>query len=305
MTMAPLQAGSGPILHGVACTVGAWFLFALHDASIKVLVSDLSAWQILFARSVVILPLCLLLQGRERCLAGVADRSVRPLLLLNAFVYALAWVAYYTAARSLQLAELETIYYVSPVITTLLAVLLLKESVAAANWLALAVGFAGVLIACRPQGAEGDLMPVGLLLLGAALWAYSVVLTKRLSRLVSTSAQMFVNNGLFLLLCAVLAPWWWQLPSAHDLALMALVGVGAFAAQYLLYEGIRLAPASIVAPLEYTGLLWAFGLGFAIWGDIPAREVFWGAGLIIAGGLAMIVLELRPPKPGSALAAEA
>ena len=96
-------------------------MFALHDATVKLLVSDLSAWEVLFARSLVVLPLCFLLRQRPRARAAT-PWPVRRLLLLNAVIYALAWVAYYSAARHLQLAELETVYFASPLIATALAV---------------------------------------------------------------------------------------------------------------------------------------------------------------------------------------
>jgi drug/metabolite transporter (DMT)-like permease len=75
--------------------------------------------------------------------------------------------------------------------------------------------------------------------------------------------------------------------------LMVLVGIAGCAAQYLLYDGIRRAPASVAAPLEYTGLMWSFALGFVIWGDVPAPAVFIGAGLICVSGLLVIVGEWR------------
>jgi drug/metabolite transporter (DMT)-like permease len=121
-------------------------------------------------------------------------------------------------------------------------------------------------------------------------------LIRQLSSSVSTATQMLLNNSVFLVLCAAVAPWWWQLPSGRELMLMALVGIAGCAAQYLLYDGIRRAPASVVAPLEYTGLLWSFILGFAIWGDVPAPAVFMGAGLICASGLPVIAFEWRAAR---------
>jgi drug/metabolite transporter (DMT)-like permease len=300
--MTYLRRGSALVLSGSACVVAAWFLFALHDASVKLLVADLSAWQVLFARSLVVLPLCGL-AGGQRCIAGVVKAPIRGRLLLNALVYALAWVAYYTAARDLQLAELETIYYLSPVIATVLAVLLLGEQVPLPRWIALAIGFLGVVLACHPHGLDASL-PMVLLLLGAGLWAWSVVLTRQLSSAVSTATQLLFNNAVFLVVCGIAWPWWGGLPSGRALLLLLGIGLVGFVAQYLLYEGIRRARASVVAPLEYTGLLWAFALGFAIWGDIPEPAVFAGAALIILSGLLIIAMEeqwLEPAPGGSTL----
>jgi drug/metabolite transporter (DMT)-like permease len=308
-----VRGGGAP--GGVGHVVLAWLLFALHDASVKLLVADLSAWQVLAARSLVVLPICLLAMDRRPPRpGGGAALAARPRILgllgLNGAVYALAWVAYYSAARDLQLAELETVYYASPVITTALAVLLLRERVPPIRWAALGIGFAGVVLACGPTSA-GRGLSVGLALIAAALWALSVVLMRRLTASVPTATQMLANNSVFLALCAASSPWWWQAPAGGgELALLALVGLLGCAAQYLLCEGLRRAPASVAAPLEYSGLLWAFALGFLIWGDVPATGVFAGAGLIVLSGLLILALEARaakaasPPEPAPARAAE-
>jgi drug/metabolite transporter (DMT)-like permease len=294
MTSPRSEDGRCCTLVGIACTIAAWLVFSLHDASVKLLVADLSVWQVLFARSAVIVPICLLADGR-RSTAQALSSPARSRLLLSALVYAVAWAVYYTAARHLQLAELETIYYASPAIATLLAVLLLRENVPWPRWAALALGFAGAVLACRPAGL-GLTGPAGLALLAAALWAYTVVLIRQLACTVPTVAQMLLNNTVFLALAGLALPWWWQTPSGAQLALMLAIGVGGALAQYLLYEGLRHAPASVAAPLEYTGLLWAFALGFAIWGDVPAPAVFVGAGLVMLSGAVVVATEWPRPR---------
>ncbi|MFL5334092.1 MAG: DMT family transporter [Geminicoccaceae bacterium] len=291
MTLTIREVAAGSLSRGVGYIVAAWFLFALHDASIKLLVADLSAWQVLFVRSLVVLSVCLLLRRRSEP-ASAVPREARGRLLVNAQVYAFAWIAYYTAARDLQLAELETVYYASPVITTVLAAILLRERVALSRWSGLAIGFLGVLLACAPTGLA-DPMAVGLALIGAVLWAYSVVLIRELSASVSTPVQMLTNNTVFLVLCAITVPWWWDLPTGRELLLLMLVGITGLAAQHLLYEGLRCAPASLAAPLEYTGLLWAFALGFLIWNDVPSTTVLLGAALIVVSGAVLIFGEWR------------
>jgi drug/metabolite transporter (DMT)-like permease len=288
------------VVSGAMLTLLAWFVFSFHDASVKLLVAGLSAWQVLFARSLVIVGACLCV-GAGRELRSCWLPQARGKLVLGAVVYAAAWIAYFTAARSLQLAELETIYYASPFIMTVLAVVLLREKVAPSRWAGLAFGFVGALIACWPSGLDlGG--PAALALLAAALWAYAIVLIRDLAARVSATAQMLLNNTVFIVLCGLTLPWWWADPGAGELALMLLVGIAGALAQYLLYEGIQRAPASLLAPLEYTGLLWAFCLGYAIWGDVPAAEVFVGAGLIVASGAMVVLDEWRRERLGPATA---
>jgi drug/metabolite transporter (DMT)-like permease len=289
MTSPRSEDGRRCVLIGIACTIATWLVFSLHDASIKLLVADLSVWQVLFARSAVIVPICLLAGGR-RSTAQALSSPARGRLLLSALVYAVALAVYYAAARHLQLAELETIYYASPAIATLLAVFLLREHVPWLRWAALGLGFAGAVAACRP-GSLGLTGSAGLALLAAALWAYAVVLVRQLACAVPTAAQMLLNNAALLVLGGLALPWWWQAPSDAQLALMLAIGAGGALGQYLLYEGIRLAPTSVTASLEYTGLLWAFSLGFAIWGDVPAPAVFVGAGLVMLSGIVVVIME--------------
>ena len=246
------QVISKSVMPGIGFILLAWMLFALHDASIKLLVANLSAWQVLFVRSLIVLPACLMLRRRT----GVATEVpplVRGRLVVNALIYALAWIAYYTAARSLQLAELETVYYASPIVTTVLAAVFLRESVPLSRWSGLAIGFLGVLLACGPTGLS-EPVAIGLALIGAVLWAYSVVMIRQLSASVSTPVQMVINNTVFLILCAITMLWWWEMVSGREILLMAFVGLAGLVAQYLLYEGLRCTPASLAAPLEYTGL---------------------------------------------------
>jgi drug/metabolite transporter (DMT)-like permease len=287
-------------LLGVGAVLAAWFAFALHDATVKLLVTHASAWEVLFARSLIILPFCLALQRQ----AGPRLRlawPVRRVLVLNAVIYALAWIAYYSAARHLQLAELETVYFASPIIATLLAVIILGEHVPQGRWLGLGVGFAGVVLACGPA-SRASATAVGLAILAAALWALSVVLMRQLTASVSTATQMLANNAVFLTLCAAMAPWWWRMPDGGEIGCMALVALAGLVAQYLLYEGLRRVPASLAAPLEYSGLLWSFALGYLIWGDAPAPAVVAGAGLITVGGALVLLPEWQPQPPSGAAA---
>ena len=290
-------------LPGIGSIVAAWFFFALHDACIKLLVADLSVLQVLFVRSLVVWPACAMLGPPVASVAQVPRTAWRG-LLVSALAYALAYLAYYTAARDLQLSELETVYYAAPVVSTVLAVMLLNEHVPGYRWLGLGIGFAGVLFACAPAGLH-DLSAVGWALVAAVLWAYSVVLIRQVSASVSTAIQMLVNNTVFLVICGLLAPWSWETPTAWQLVLMLFVGVAGLIGQYLLFEGIRRAPASLAAPLEYTGLLWSFALGFMIWNDVPSGAVVSGAVLVAVSGAVLIVGEWRAGAAPAAPVAEA
>ena len=104
---------------------------------------------------------------------------------------------------------------------------------------------------------------------------------------------MLVTNALFALGCAPLLAGRWHGPDPFSLALMLGLGMASGLGQFFLYEGFRFAPASALAPIEYTGLVWAFALGYAIWGEVPGLHVFTGAALIVAGSVALVRVERR------------
>ncbi|MBZ9674910.1 DMT family transporter [Mesorhizobium sp. ES1-1] len=277
------------VLAGILLTGGAYFLFSTQDASIKLLVAGMSVWQIMFFRSLTILGACAAIGGPRLFADAVGSRIVLPMLLRSAFTLA-AWLCYYNAARSLQLAELTTVYYAAPIIVTVLSVFVLGEKVPLLRWLAVVIGFVGVFVACDPTHL-GLSLPV-LLVLGAAfLWGIAIVLLRKTALAERSMIQLLLNNFYFLLFSTVPALLWWHTPNWGELLLLASVGAFGGLAQYLLFEGMKRTPASIMAPLEYTSLLWAFALGFAIWGDVPRREVFVGAALIVVAGLLIVGTE--------------
>ncbi|MBL0372130.1 DMT family transporter [Rhizobium sp. KVB221] len=280
------------VLSGVILTSFSYFLFSLQDAAVKLLVVGLPVFQILFIRSVVIFCICLAIGRKPVVVAAVTSPVLLPLFFRNLLLLG-AWLAFYSAARDLGLAELTTVYYASPVIITLLAVPILKERVPAIRWVAVIFGFIGVVIACNPIGNGMTLsLPVGLALLAAVLWAVSTVLLRKTAMHEKTIVQMMVSSGFFIVVTGIACLFLWTPVSATELGLMAGTGLLAGIAQFAFFESMRRAPVSILAPFEYTSLIWAFMLGFAIWGDVPQDNVFFGAGLIFAAG-AIIVLGER------------
>jgi drug/metabolite transporter (DMT)-like permease len=183
-----------------------------------------------------------------------------------------------------------TIYFAAPLMITVLSVVLLHEHVRWQRWAGTSLGFVGVVVACAPGGV-GFSWPVLLVLLAALLWAYSNILVRQISRSETTIMQMLFSNSAFVVACALALPWAWTTPSWTAVLLMTGVGLAGAAGQYLLFEGFRLAAASLVAPFEYTSLVWAFALSYLVWGDVPQHGVFLGAALIAASGILVVLGE--------------
>ena len=282
-------------LYGLTLGAAAYFLLTVQDAVMKALVVHYSIWQILFVRSAVVL-IVILAIGRSS-LVQRAWRSPRiALLLLRGLVVFGAWSCFYTAARGLSLALLVTMYYAAPLIVTLLSILILGERVRYARWLATAAGFLGVVIATGASPPE-VLIPVGLVLLAACLWAYSAILIRQISNVERSDMQIFFVNAVLVVCSVIVVPQVWLAPDWFDLGIMVALGCLSALAQHLLVESFRLAPASAVAYIEYTGLIWGYLFSYLFWSDIPGLGVVIGAVIIIVSGLWNAMLE-RPNRKG-------
>ncbi len=134
---------------GIVLSISGYFVFAFQDATVKWLVADHSVMQVLFMRSITIVVLCLVLGRGALVRQAVGSRNKGPLLLRGAFILA-AWCCYYTASRDMPLAQLVTIYFATPLIVTVMSVLILKEQVRWQRWAGVALGLLGVIIACDP-----------------------------------------------------------------------------------------------------------------------------------------------------------
>ena len=279
------------VLSGILLTSLAYFLFTVQDASVKWLVAALPVLQILFVRSVTIFAICLAIGRAPLARRALVSPVMKPMILRNLLLLS-AWLCYYTAARDLGLAELTTLYYASPVIMTLLAVPVLGEVVSVGRWLAVITGFIGVVVACNVIGTGMAVsLPVCLALLAATFWAISSVLLRKTALQETTLTQMLISSGFFILFTGAAMPFVWTALAFPDLLLMAATGVLAGMAQYALFEGMRRTEVSVLAPFEYSSLIWAFVLGFAIWGDVPAGHVVAGALLIFAAGFIVLYAE--------------
>ncbi|MCX2901669.1 DMT family transporter [Pseudomonas mandelii] len=274
-------------LQGIGlCTLGYAFL-ALQDAVIKALVADYSVVTILFWRSLLVVVVCVA-AGRMRLVQKAWRSPSRRLLVVRGLLSIVAWLLYYTAARDLSLAEMTTLYFSAPIMVTVLAALILKERANGWQWFTLIVGFIGVIIACRPTRMT-DPTPVILTLLAAMCWAFTYIQLRQVDDQTSVLEQMLITNVVFVICMTVALPWTHTpAPMPAWLGMLAAGLVGGIG-QFLLFASFRRATATLLAPFEYTGLIWAFLLSSLIWGTVMDVSLMIGAGLIaISGTLAMI-----------------
>jgi drug/metabolite transporter (DMT)-like permease len=284
-------------LKGMALGILAHSMFALHDALVKGVVMSLPAPQILFVRSIVILAICFII-ARRNLLVELVHSPNRMLIFGRGLLTLAAWVMYYSAGRDLQLAEMTTLYYFAPVLTTILAVIFLKEQLTLARIGAASIGFFGVLVAANPAGFTLS-VPV-LMVLGAALsWAIAMILMRTISKSDSTLVQVFAQNLLHALVMGAVALPFWEGMELWEIGLCIGAGLVGGYGQFTLVEAARIVPASVLGTVEYGALMWSFIFGYLFWGEMPATTVYIGAFLIVAAGLTLALSERRNRREAS------
>ncbi|HZO23032.1 MAG TPA: DMT family transporter [Steroidobacteraceae bacterium] len=206
-------------------------------------------------------------------------RAVLMLITLGGFIY---------AVRALSLANAYAIFLAAPLIVTALSVPILGEYVGWRRWVAISVGLAGVITMLHPSASS--FISVGALaaLLSATTYAFSAILLRVLTRTDTTASVVFWMIGIMTVFAGMIAAPDWVAVRHEDWRM--LIGIGVFAAtgQHLLTEAFRQAPPAVVAPFEYTALLWGILIDWAVWGVFPGTRLYLGGGIVIGSGLYLI-----------------
>jgi drug/metabolite transporter (DMT)-like permease len=274
-------------LAGIGLMLLSIFLFSFGDATGKFLVATYSVGQLLLLRASAALIVLSPMIWRER---AEFARLQRPRLqLLRVTLSTLEVAAFFLATVYLPLADVTTYYLACPIFVTALSAIVLREHVGWRRWSAILIGFGGVLIALRPS-TQTVSWPAMIALGGSVSFAVLMLITRSLRStpdIVMASSQF---TGTFLL-GALLSPFGWVTPSPGSLVLFAAAGCISVAALLCVNRSLKLAPASVVVPYQYSMIVWAVMFGLAVFGDVPSRNVIVGASIIIAAGLYIFLRE--------------
>jgi drug/metabolite transporter (DMT)-like permease len=272
-------------LLGIALRIGAASCFGFMAAMIKVGdQAGVSLPELAFYRFAFGLPPLLAWMAWTRNFG--AWRTARPLAHLSRGVLGLAtMVLAFSALIYLPLAEAATIGFVAPLFSVMLSAMILSEPVGRHRWSAVAIGFIGVLIVMQPSG--GNLPTTGLALaLLSALGVAAVTITiRQIGRTESTPTIVLWFTLISLIATGLLLPFFGQAHDGWTWAILAMLGIFGGIGQLFLTSALRFAPVSVVVPFDYTQLLWAVLLGWAIWDTHPPATTWAGAAVIIGSGL--------------------
>jgi drug/metabolite transporter (DMT)-like permease len=271
-------------LRAVLTMLAAVAVFSAMDAGLKLLSAHYPPFQVAALRGGASLPLVLawaLSTAGWRTLLRVRW----PLHLLRGAMGVAMMASFVYALRTLPLATAYSIFFIAPLLITALSVPFLGERVGPRRWIAIGVGLLGVIVLLRPSG-EGMLSLAALaVLLAALMYAVSAITVQLLARTDSTQAMVVWVMALMTLGAGAIAWPHWVALRPPDLWLIAGVGVAGALGQYAITEAFRLGEASLLAPLEYTALVWGVVLDATLWGVLPDSITWIGAAIIIGSGL--------------------
>jgi len=265
--------------------------FAVMDATIKWLTAEYPVPQVIALRSWFGLPILIILAMRGGGLSALRTR--RPLVHIGRYLLVLLLsLSFFWALSMMKLVDAVAIAFATPIIITALSVPLLREPVGLRRWIAIGVGFCGVLIMLRP--GVGVFQWAGLVAFGSAVvYALLMITTRAFKNTESTAALMLYPQLGISLTGLLMVNYFWVTPPLLDLALFALAGFFGSIGVLCLTHAFRMAPAATIAPFEYSALLWATLLGYFIWGELPDSITVLGGSIVGASGLYIIYRETR------------
>jgi len=274
-------------LAGIGLMLACVCFFSLGDAIGKFMVARYSVGELLLLRAVASLILTAPLIWRSR---GAFPKLQRPALQVLRVIFSITEIAaFFAAAVYLPLADIITFYLAAPIFVTALSAILLGEHVDIRRWAAVGVGFCGVLIALRPSGGVFG-WPAAIALGGSVAFAFLMVVTRSLRGTpdIVLSSMQFLGTFVFGLIAA---PVGWLTPSPREFGFFMLAGGLAVLASLCVNRSLKLAPASVVVPYQYSMIVWAALFGYLVFGDVPSMATVAGAAIIIGAGLYIFLRE--------------
>jgi drug/metabolite transporter (DMT)-like permease len=309
------QAHSDNKALSILCACLAVGISSAGDALVKWMSGTYPVHEILFIRCLVGFPILAAIVHRRSSFRAMFAPGWRWSALRGA-IMASSYLAFVLSIAAMPMAATVAIYFVMPLIVALLAWPLLGERVRLHRWLAIAAGFAGVIIMIDP--GRGMLEPAALLAFYSAFgYALSQSLARRILRTIPPAVMAFHANAIYLGMASLLALAFmgadlaaaghkslvflerpWIVPSTADLIGLGLLGATVAVAMVLFGTAYKYAESSFVAPFEYTAMFWAAAFGFVVFGDVPGRRTLWGGTIVLGAGLFMLRMDRRfAPAP--------
>jgi drug/metabolite transporter (DMT)-like permease len=276
-------------LKGILFALLAFAIFATHDVIIKTLGSSYSPFQLIFFSVLLSFPLVTLLLMRDATPGHL--RPVHPWwIALRTGAGVVTGVSAFYAFSVLPLAQTYTILFASPLIITLLAIPILGEKVRLRRWIAVIVGLIGVMVVLRPGNTDFGLGHLGAMI-AATGSALASIIIRKVGRDERSVVLLLYPMAANFVVMACIMPFYYVPMPISDLGLVGVISILGFVAGLTLIAAYKNGEAAIVAPMQYSQIIWASIFGYLIFGETLGRDTLIGASIIIASGLYIVFRE--------------
>tara|TARA_B110000438_G_C15764826_1_gene629044 strand:- start:521 stop:1381 length:861 start_codon:yes stop_codon:yes gene_type:complete len=264
----------------------AFFLFASSDVLQKYATIHHTVFQIIFFRYLFLFIVSITESKRKKNKIFWKTNNFK-LQILRSFISLIETIFFVTSFKYLSLASVHSVAALAPIFVVILSIVFLKEYVEKKIWIAIFVGFLGVLIILRPGFEVFDIK--ALLPLGAGFFfAFYQILTKKVSETDSDETSLFYTSIFGLVIIGILALLYWNDFTIFSFFILPLIGLMMTLAHYSLIIGLARAPASKIQPFHFSLIFWAIIFGFIFYKDIPDNATIIGALVIAAAGIYII-----------------
>ncbi|MEM7752835.1 MAG: DMT family transporter [Pseudomonadota bacterium] len=276
-------------LKGVLFALLGFAAFSTHDVIIKFLGSDYAPFQILFFSVLMGFPFATLM-----LMSDASEGTLRPInprwVAARTVAGVVAGVSAFYAFSVLPLAQVYAFIFAAPLMITVLSIPILGEKVGVHRWAAVVMGLIGVMVVLRP-GAEALTLGHIAGLTAAAGSAVVSVVTRKVGRAERSAVLMLYPMMTNVILMACLLPFVYQPMPVEHLGLLAVMSCLGFCAGLCIIAAYRYADAAIIAPMQYSQIIWGAGFGFLFFNETPDRATGLGAAIIIAAGIYVVLRE--------------
>ena len=289
------------VLKAILLKLISTLLFSIMGALVRSLGDTVPLGQVVFFRSAfAALPVVVIYALRRELRAALYTRRLLGQCGRGTLGAAGMFLNFAALVR-LPLADVTAILFASPLVTVVLAALLLKERVRVYRWSVVAVGLVGVVVMLLPHLSVGAVSTMTTAAAIGALCAATasvtnagaVIQTRRLTDTETNSSIVFYFSVFCALVGLATLPFGWLMPTPAQLTALVTIGVIGGVSHLILTESFRFAPASVIAPFDYAAMLWAFILGYLLFGELPDHYTVIGAAVVIGAGLFVIWRERR------------
>ncbi|MCF3933574.1 DMT family transporter [Acuticoccus sp. M5D2P5] len=299
MVTTPASTTSNDAITGIFWKVSSAFIFTLMLTMVKLAGERYPVGELLFARNIFgLIPVLIFIVWAGNLRDALKTNNL-PGHIRRAMAGMFAMGLWFAALQRLSFPEATAIVYAAPLMMVVLAATVLGETVRIYRWSAVGVGFVGVFIILVPQFEEGfdlaDAAAVGaiLALASAAFMSMTSIFVRQLARSESTSTIVLYFLIAGTAVTALTAPTWVMPDNWFDVMLLVGIGVTGGVGQLFLTQAFQHAEASLIAPFEYTSMIWVVTIGYFVFGEVPTIYVVIGGTIVIASGIFVILRERR------------